>query len=106
MSSALREVSGERGVWSLGLLSCRPEPLSPAGTSLVHHKLRSAGSCAPKHLLVGVGCSRLLRASPWAVESIARLGGRETQQSRAWKQQHLTCQAARVLQEPRSSPGF
>lgn len=39
MSSALREASGERGVRSLRLLCCRPEPLLPVGTSLVHHKL-------------------------------------------------------------------
>lgn len=37
MSSALREVSGDRGLWFLGLLSCCPKPL----LSLVHCKLGS-----------------------------------------------------------------
>lgn len=46
MSSALREVSGQRGGWSLGLLCCHPEPLLPAGTSLVHDRLCPAAAPA------------------------------------------------------------
>lgn len=101
MSSALREVSRERQgtVPTAALLlpratvASRDEPGAPQA-------LLCSGSCAPRCLLAGAGCSSLLRASPWAAETITRLGGREMQQSQAWEQQHLPCRAAQMLQEP------
>lgn len=64
-SSALREVSEERGVRPPGLLSCCPEPLSPAGTSLVLCKLCSAAApvlpSASWPELGAPGCSEPLR---------------------------------------------